>query len=283
MELGIFAKTFSRPTVEELLQAAASYGLASVQFNMACVGLPTLPEQVDEALLDRIAAAHKASGVRMAAVSGTFNMIDPDEAKRQDGLRRLDVLASACRRMGTSVITLCTGSRDPKNMWKRHVDNDLPSSWNEMIASMKVALQSAERHDITLAFEPESANVVDNARKGRRLLDEIGSNRLKVVLDPVNLVAADQTARMTEIIEEAFELLAPDVVIAHAKDLNPQGGEGSTALGKGYLDFDVYLRVLLSKLPKTPVIIHGVDEGQVAESVALLKTKAQALGKGVAG
>ena len=38
MQLGIFAKTFPRPTLEETLDAVASHGLTHVQFNMSCVG-----------------------------------------------------------------------------------------------------------------------------------------------------------------------------------------------------------------------------------------------------
>jgi len=49
------------------------------------------------------------------------------------------------------------------------------------------ALQIAEACDVTLAFEPEVANVIDSARKGRRLLDEMRSPRLKVVMDAANL------------------------------------------------------------------------------------------------
>ena len=48
MHLGIFAKTFPRPTLEETLDAIADRGLTHVQFNMSCTGLPTLPERLDE-------------------------------------------------------------------------------------------------------------------------------------------------------------------------------------------------------------------------------------------
>ena len=50
MRLGIFAKTFARPTLEETLDAVAGHGLACVQFNMACAGLPTLPEEIEPEL-----------------------------------------------------------------------------------------------------------------------------------------------------------------------------------------------------------------------------------------
>jgi len=53
MKIGIFAKTFSRPTIEELFQAIASYGIYSMQFNQKDI--------LDEAfalLRDAIEIAH---------------------------------------------------------------------------------------------------------------------------------------------------------------------------------------------------------------------------------
>lgn len=128
MELGIFAKTFTRPTLEALLEAIKGYGFTCVQFNMACVGLPTLPDQIDPALVEGIRQALESRGLRMAALSGTFNMIDPDPRQRQANLRRLRVLAAACKGLGTEVITLCTGTRDPHDMWRYHPDNGSPAA-----------------------------------------------------------------------------------------------------------------------------------------------------------
>ena len=51
MQLGIFAKTFPRPTLEETLDAVAAHGLTQVQFNMSCMGLATLPDRLDEGLV----------------------------------------------------------------------------------------------------------------------------------------------------------------------------------------------------------------------------------------
>src|SRR5438067_155698 len=124
MEVGIFAKVFSRPTLEETLDAVRAHGIRYVQFNMTCAGVQPLPDSISADLCNRIRLAMEARGLTMSAMSGTFNMIDPDVNKRHIGLRRLRVLARACANMGTSVVTLCTGTRDPDNMWRRHPAND---------------------------------------------------------------------------------------------------------------------------------------------------------------
>src|SRR5262245_38532913 len=135
MQLGIFAKTFSCPSLETVLDAVAGYGLHHLQFNFACAGLASMPKRIDSTLADNIRHELGLRKITVAAVSGTFNMVHPDVNVRQDGLQRLAVLAAACQRIGTSVITLCTGTRDAENMWRHHPANDSPEAWLDLTNS----------------------------------------------------------------------------------------------------------------------------------------------------
>ena len=281
--IGIFAKTFGRPTLEETLDAVAAHGIRVVQFNMACAGLPSMPDGIEPALAARIRAALAARGLAMAAVSGTFNMIHPDLEQRREGLRRLGLLAGASAALGTGLITLCTGTRDADDMWRRHPGNDAPDAWRDLVAAMGEAVRHAEEVQVTLAIEPEVSNVVDSARKGRRLLDEIRSPRLKVVLDPANLFHAGELPRMRAILDEAFALLGPDVILAHAKDLSRDGEAGHAAAGTGLLDYDHYLELLGGLGRDVPLILHGLTEEQVDVAVAFLQAKGARLEPEAAG
>ena len=83
MRLGIFAKTFVRPSLAGTLDAIADCGLDCVQFNFACAGLAGLPEKIDPGVVSAAACELKRRNLTVAAVSGTFNMIDPDLARRR--------------------------------------------------------------------------------------------------------------------------------------------------------------------------------------------------------
>lgn len=277
MHAGIFAKTFVRPSVEEALDAVAAHGIRSVQFNMACAGLPSLPDAIEPSVAQRIADACASRGITMAAVSGTFNVIHPDSRVREDGMRRLDVLAGACKALGTGIVTMSTGTRDAENMWRRHADNDSRGAWRDLCASMERAVTIAEKHGLVLAYEPEVSNVVDTAAKARRLLDEIRSRRLCVLIDGANLFHSGELPRMHEILDEAFNLLGPDIVLAHAKDLSRDGEAGDQAAGTGLLDYDFYLKLLKRAGYRGPLILHGLTESQVPASIDFLDRKLRTL------
>lgn len=253
----------------------ASYDLLETQFNMSVTGLPSMPDEIDPALADRVREAAAARGITLSAVSGTFNMIHPDPEVRRNGLRRLGVLAGACGRLGTSTLTLCTGTRDPENMWRRHPENATPEAWRDLLGAMQEALETAEEHGVTLAFEPETNNVVDSAEKGRRLLDEMRSPWLKVVMDAANLFDAEDPARRLsrsrEVLEGAFDLLGEDIVLAHAKDVRASGEV--LAAGEGDLDYDLYLKHLGEADYSGPIVMHSLAEVEVAGSLAFLREK----------
>jgi sugar phosphate isomerase/epimerase len=271
MQLGIFAKTFDRPTVEQVFDAVRTHGLDCVQFNMACAGLPPLPDAIEPSLIAHISTAATRSGVGIAAVSGTYNMIHPDREVRQEGLRRLRVLASACKGMGTSVITLCTGSRDADNMWRWHPENASPQAWSDLLSAMEAALRIAEEENVTLAFEPERANVVDSAAKGHALLAAMQSPRLKVIIDPANLIVSANRHKMRQVLDEAFDLLGEHIILAHAKDR----GEDDTfrAAGEGILDYDHYMHLLRAIAFEGPLILHGLSEAQVDAALRFVRSK----------
>jgi sugar phosphate isomerase/epimerase len=273
MRLGIFAKTFVRPTLEETLDAVVAHGISRVQFNMVSAGLSPLPRRIDPELCQKIRQELAARHIEMAAVSGTFNMIHPDPEFRRDGLVRLRLLAEACPTMGARVVTLCTGTRDLDNMWRRHPDNDSPGAWQELLVSMREAVRIAGETSVVMAFEPEIANVIDSARKARRFLDEIASPYLKVVIDPANIFHHGELSRMREVLDETFTLLGKDIVLAHAKDLDRDGSAGNLPAGKGRLDYDLYLTWLKRIGYDGPLILHGLDESQVDEAVAFLEAK----------
>ena len=59
-------------------------------------------------------------------------------------------MAASCAVLAAPIITLCTGTRDPQDMWRAHPLNDSPEAWKDLLASVDEALKIAERLDATL-------------------------------------------------------------------------------------------------------------------------------------
>ena len=278
MLIGGFTRIFDRPSFEEVLDAAAGHGLEAIQLNLESVGLPPMPDRLDPDLCRRVRDQVAARGLTLAAVSGTFNIIHPDLEERARNFRSLRVVADACPALGAPRITFSTGTRNADYMWASHPDNGSPEAWSDMLEAMAEAVEIAAEHEVPLVFEPEVSNVVDSAPKARRLLDHFDSPFLKVVIDGANLFGAGDLPRMAEILDEAFDLLGPDIEMAHAKDLVRDGEAGNVAAGTGLLDYERYLRLLREAGFDGALVLHSLDEDQVPRSLSFLRQTLERIG-----
>jgi sugar phosphate isomerase/epimerase len=149
-------------------------------------------------------------------------------------------------------------------MWRYHPSNGTKQAWQDMLLSMQTVIRHAEENAVTLVVEPEIANVVDSAQKARQLLDEIQSDRLKIVIDAANLFPSGTLGRQREILDAAFQLLGEHIIMAHAKDLDKDGAAGNLPAGTGLLDYDYYIGILREIGFQGPLILHSLEETQVA-------------------
>ena len=270
MRLGIFAKTFAGDDPATVLAAAGQAGYACVQYNLACSGLPAMPDAIPATAMADLTRASATQGVAIAAISGTYNMIHPDMAQRQIGLVRLGKVIDAAAVAGIAMVTLCTGTRDAADQWRCHPDNATPEAWRDLLAEMAKAAAMAEARGVLLGIEPELANVVSTAALARRLIDTLQSPALRVVLDPANLFETASLPDQRDLLARSIDLLADRIAMAHAKDRDAMGGFATA--GQGVVDFPHFLRRLRAAGFDGDLVTHGLTASE-APAVATFLTR----------
>lgn len=268
MQFGIFARTFAGSDPATVLAAVRAAGYSRTQYNMICSGMPAMPDEISDETIAELSAAAAQGGVEILAMSATYNMIHPDPAVREAGHARLETLAAATRGV-TGLLTLCTGTRDAGDQWRAHPDNETPEAWRDLLASMERAVSIAERHDLDLGIEPEFANVVSSAQHARRLIDELASPRVKIILDPANLFEVASQGDQRRIVAASIDMLADRIVMAHAKDRTPEGA--FTTAGEGVLDYPHFLGCLRAAGFDGPIVTHGLTAAEAPAVAAFLR------------
>ena len=267
---GIFTVVFPRASPEETFDAVAAHGIRAVQYDVADPATDQLPAALPDGYASRVGAAARERGISIDALSGTFNMAHPDAAHRAGDLARFAVVAAAAPAMGAQVITLCTGTRDTGSMWREHPGNASPEAWADFRETLDSALAIAGQHDLTLAVECEPANVIRDARAGRRLLDEVGSDRLSIVMDPANILAGDLSRDPVDHLDEAFALLGDRIIASHAKDID-RGGTFCPA-GRGIVPWRHYVGLLRGIGFDGPLVLHSLAEADVDACLGVLRS-----------
>jgi sugar phosphate isomerase/epimerase len=268
MRIGIFAKTFAGSDPDTVLAASRRAGYDAVQYNMACSGLGPLPARIDTADVEAVARAAAANRVDIAAISATYNMVDPDPVRRSRGRTAFAAIAAAAGDMGTRLVTVCSGSLDPQDQWRHHPDNDGPDAWRAMCREFEAILAIADAHDVLIGVEPEPANVVGSAASAQRLLRTFQGSRIRIVLDPANLLEAVPGDRRTAVLDAAFDRLGPLIALAHAKDRDDAGRV--VPPGHGIVDWDRFIGGLRGVGFDGALVAHGFDAGDAPSVAAFL-------------
>ena len=133
------------------------------------------------------------------------------------------------------------------------------------IKNLKPVVRCVEQYGVMVAIEPVVKHIVYNARRARRVLDEIGSANLQILFDPVNLLSMENVDHREEVIAEASELLGKDTAMIHFKDFLPEDADGqlkATGAGKGGMDYTQVMRFAKREKP----FIFGTLENTTPEN-----------------
>jgi sugar phosphate isomerase/epimerase len=274
--LGLLSSEFPVVSLDANLDAIALTGATGVQFDLVSAVGHTFPAELSGHTLEVITEGFSRRHLTFAALSGTYNMIDPDPQARLVGAEGLDRLIAWAPRLGTELVTLCTGSRDPDSMWRKHPGNDSPEAWSDLLVQIERAIKIAEKNGVTLGVEPEIGNTINSVQKARRLLDEVRSERLKIVMDGANIFQPGQLPNMRKVLDEAFDLLGSDIALAHAKDLDKDGEAGHLAAGRGRLDYPYYLDLLRKSGFEGTIILHALQPAEAKDRLAFVRSVAPA-------
>lgn len=268
--LGIFARTFPRPTAAEVAAEVAAHGFELTQLNLSSMGLPTLPDVGDDVDYGAIADAFDREHVTIWGLSATFNAIHPDVAFRAAETAKAVALLTTTGALRYTAATLCTGTRNPDDMWRAHPDNSNRQAWTDLRATLDELIPAARTAGVRLGVEPEPGNVIADARAAERLLSQLGGDAevIGIVLDPANLLSPGTLPQQRAILSAAFDNLGEHTICVHAKDVVEAGQYA--AAGRGGLDYDLVLQLHAALPHAVPIVIQDAAEDDVERTRTFL-------------
>lgn len=269
---GAFARIFPVDTPDELAVAFHTHDLTQVQLNLSTFGLPTIPtpSEVGDGDIAHVGRLLTESGLVLWGISATYNTAHPDAGFRKQQTKRASEFISRLGSTGAAAATLCSGSRNPENMWGFAADTGSESAWNDFRASLDELIPAAEQSGVLLAIEPEPANTVLDVDRALRLQRELGNDadRIGFILDPANLISHVDPDAHARTLERAFDVLGASTICVHAKDTVPWS---ETLDGRGVVDYDLIGHLYHSLPARVPFIVQDATPGEVDPIIRLLE------------
>ncbi len=173
---------------------------------------------------------HVFGGVPMSTAPG-----DELHTKHMDGLQRCIDMAHEfdCR-----TVRIMSGKKE-MILWGYHGAEDwnvARGAWDNLLKIIEPSIRLAEKEDVQLIVETGNGNMINSAWTARKLIDDLGTDRLKVLWDPANACFCHE----------------------------PMWPDGYEALKGGYLGH-VHIKDVQVDTPKATLEVRPMGQGQLAD------------------
>lgn len=202
------------------------------------------------------------------AVLGCY--IEPavtDEEKRLYDVKRFKEQIMYCRQLGSNIVATETSRCDEQNR---------PRQYELLVDSVRQMTQIAEKFGVFVGIEPVLVHTLNTPELAARLLSDIASPNLQIVLDPINLLSVDNIERQHAIIDSCFDLFADRIVAVHAKDVIIENGNlKRCVIGQGIFDHKYFYKKLNKARPSISVLREEAHPETAHLDIAQLKLYAE--------
>ncbi|MDX8440235.1 sugar phosphate isomerase/epimerase family protein [Mesorhizobium australafricanum] len=238
MKLGVITDGISRD-LEHALKVAREFDLnyAELQF----VWDKEIGDH-DKTELAKIKSLLDAHGMKVPCISrhiftgGTLQMstktTDAVYQGQLDSLRRCIAVA---KELGSPLVRIFSGRKEMILFGKNGAEqwNVAKGAWDALPGLIEPAVKIAEEEDITLVVETGNGTMVNSSWTAAKLIDAIGSPRLKVLWDSANNCYAHE-----RMFPEGYEVIRGKIGHIHIKDVvvdTPKATLEVREMGKGQL------------------------------------------------
>ncbi len=205
----------------------------------------------------------------------TYNecLFHPNAAVREAGIVSVQRGMATAAALKAHHYLFRPGSLNPDGAWTSHRDNYLPESMERLIETLKPIAAHAEQHELTLVMETHAVSIMDSPETCREIVEQVGSERLRIVMDFVNhFQTLRQVYDSEDRLNHIFDVMGPIAPMAHIKDITVQNGLvlhlSEEVPGEGELNLGVALKRFDALYPNG----YGLIEHLPAEKIPLANT-----------
>lgn len=277
MNIGIRLHDTAPGTLNERLGFARAQGFSCVHLALSKVipgfAMDEAPDRLNGDLADELKRAFAGQGLECAVLGCYLKLATGDD----EALKRTQAIYRAhlrfARMMGAGVV----GTETPlaPNM---KPDIHGPEALSLFIRCVRPLVRCAEEEGAILAIEPVACHIVNTPQRMEQMLDALKSERVRVILDAVNLLTRDNYDQADAIVAEAIRRFGDRVSVLHMKDytVDPEAYmTRACACGTGLMRYDRLLT--FAKAKGLPMTLENTTPETAEAARLLLESQAEAL------
>ena len=256
MNIGIRLHDTAPGTLKERLGFARAQGFSCAHVALSKVlddfAMEDAPEKLTDEYARRVRKEFGESGLECAVLGCYLNLADPNPERRSKTQEIYKAHLRFAAKIGARVVGTETYA-NPESAFSDPAPQS-EEAFQLLLDSLKPVIRCAEECGAVLAVEPVWCHIISTPERAVRMLEELPSENLQIILDAVNLIAPEEANRAEDIIRNAISLLGDRVRILHMKDyvIAPEGELDACACGLGSMRYEQLLSFAAGRdLPMT--------------------------------
>lgn len=256
MNIGIRLHDTAPGTLKERLGFARAQGFSCAHVALSKVlddfAMEDAPEKLTDEYARRVRKEFGESGLECAVLGCYLNLADPNPERRSKTQEIYKAHLRFAAKIGARVVGTETYA-NPESVFSDPAPQS-EEAFQLLLDSLKPVIRCAEECGAVLAVEPVWCHIISTPERAVRMLEELPSENLQIILDAVNLIAPEEANRAEDIIRNAISLLGDRVRILHMKDyvITPEGELDACACGLGSMRYEQLLSFAAGRdLPMT--------------------------------
>ena len=245
MNIGIRLHDTAPGTLKERLAFARAQGFSCAHVALSKVlddfAMEEAPEKLTEEYALRVRETFEESGLECAVLGCYLNLADPDPERRAQTQEIYKAHLRFAAKIGARVVGTETYA-NPESVFADPAPQS-EEAFRLLLDSLKPVVRCAEETGAVLAVEPVWSHIISTPERAARMLEELPSDHLQIILDAVNLISPQEAGQAEKTIRKAISLLGERVRILHMKDyvITPEGEMDACACGLGSMRYEQLL------------------------------------------
>lgn len=270
LNLGVRAHDIQAASREELGEKLAYYQFSHIQFAVKKsfpAYAPTL-RSVSSGTASFIGDYLQNLGIKISILGCYVNLASPDEAIRQQAIADFKHHIYLAKDYHAAVVGTETGSVGHGYTTANFTEEAYiaaRSSIMEMVAY-------AEHLGVTVGIEAGINHPLYTSDLAKRLISEVQSPNLKIIMDCANLISTDNYQEQERVVYRALNDLHDDICSMHLKDFIIENQQVRIVpVGTGWMKYDQILQFLKKDKPLMFASLEATTEPDIPHAIDVLQ------------
>lgn len=212
----------------------------------------------------------KERDIHVAVLGCYINPTNPDEKMRQAEVRKFIEHLKYAKAIGADMVGTETGRYDADFKVVPYTYTE--GCYQLLLKSMREIVSAAEKLGVIVGIEAVHDHTLYCPEMMRRFLEDMNSPNVEAILDPVNLISAENYQNQDEILEKVFKLYGDRISMIHIKDFVMKDGQPEFAyVGDGLFHYETLMKLLKKEKPYAAMLLENSNTERYHSDVAYLQ------------